>query len=153
MQTDRPTAVKWIVALAWVRLAVIVIAAGAAIAFTTPADSPFWEGFRRGWIERAGYELSTYGAREAGEMVGALLLPAILAVLLLTFVAWRKLIALRVVAGLALLLSLSQPLAWPITVTTLVLTFRDSTRAYLRRASPAVPSPATDLGPPTTTGA
>ena len=57
------------------------------------------------------------------------------AILMLLFVARRKLMGLRVVAAVWALLSLPNPLAWPLSVLTLVLAFRPSTKAYFQASS------------------
>ena len=130
MSATRPAAVTWIVVLAWVRLAIAACLIAIAIAFTSPLESADLEHFRRGWIRGAGFDWETYGAEQAGEVTGRILIPMILAVLMLVFVARRKLAALRVAAAVSFLVSIPVPLSWPVTLTTLVLAFRESTKRY-----------------------
>ncbi len=98
--TSKPAAVKWIIGLACLKLAAFALVAVAAIVFLSPFQSEVAQGFREGWLRAAGYTPQQYGSREAGEIVGRNLIPAVLAVLLLVFLGLRKLTALRVVAGL-----------------------------------------------------
>jgi hypothetical protein len=139
--TSRPPAIRWIVALAWLRVAAFVIVVLFAIAAVSPAGTEWMEGFRRGWLHRFGYSTSAYGEAEAGEIAGRALIPVALAAMVLIFVHLRKLMALRIVAGLSVLVSLTQPLGLLLTILTLVLTFRASTRAYCQGEPPS-PSPA-----------
>ena len=147
----RPLAVRWIIILSWLKIGLALVLAAVAIAFTSPMDSPNLEHFRRGWIRGAGHDWETYGAEQAGEVFGGSLIPVILASLMLVFVARRTLKGLRVAAAVSFLMSVTVPLSWPVTLTTLILTFRDSTTRYCedgvasgaRTITPPVDGPAT----------
>lgn len=129
----RPVAVKWLIGIAWLRPAVASFGAVLAVAFLTLPEGEWAQGFRRGWIERAGFDPVSYGPEQAGATIGGAFMPALLAALTLLFARRRHLIALRIVAGLLLLFALTAPLGLPLAVTGLVLTFRASTVEYCRR--------------------
>src|SRR5262245_39255980 len=132
LRTSKPAAVKWLIVLARLMLAVFTLVVILALVFVSPFQSDWLEDFRQGWIEGTGYIPEEYGYEQAGEVVGQETRWAILAGLLLLFVGRRKHTALRIVAGLSVLFALLQPLALLITVPILVLTFRNSTKAYCR---------------------
>ena len=130
MSSSRPAAVRWIVGLTRVRIAFGLLAIGAALFFLSPAESESLEAFRRGWVRSLGYTVDEYGPEQAGEVVGAGLIPLILSVLLLRFVAKRKLTALRVTSIVALIMTWSMPLMLPVAIATAILAHRQSTREY-----------------------
>jgi hypothetical protein len=128
----RPAAVKWIAGLAWLRLLVFGLFVVLAITFVNAAQSEWLEGFRRGWVRGTGHTPSEYGYEQAGEVVGAGLIPAILSVLLLVFAARRKLVPLRMVAVVNVVFCLAQPASLLLAVPTLILAFVRSTKQYCR---------------------
>ena len=130
--TTRPTAVRWIVALAWLRLVFVAMHVAIAFALLSPPGSEMMRGFRDGWLRGNGYAAATYGYYEAGEITGRAMIPALLAALMLVFVRRRKLTAMQVLAAVQVLLALAQPLSLLIAVPILVLTLRASTKAYCR---------------------
>ena len=134
MSAPRPTAVRWIVALTHVRIALGLVAIGASLYFLSPADSGSLEAFRRGWVRASGFSVDEYGPEQAGEVAGAALVPVILSILLLVFVAKRKLKALRVMSIVALIMTWTQPLLLPFALATVVLAHRQSTRDYCEGA-------------------
>ena len=140
MRTAKPTAVRWIVILSWLKIVIALLLAGVAIFFTMPMKSADLEQFRRGWIRGAGYDWERYGAEQAGEVFGRALIPMILAVLMLVFVARRKLTGLRVAAAVSFLMSVPVVLSWPVTLTTLILAFRESTKQYCTTESSEISS-------------
>ena len=82
----------------------------------------------------------TYGYEQAGEIIGRGFVLAMLSLLVLVFVRWRKLTGLRILAGLSVLFSLVvSPPSLLLTVPTLVLTLLHSTKAYCRVDAPAQP--------------
>jgi len=130
MSASRPTAVRWLVALTRVRIALGLIAIAASLYFLSPAESESLEAFRRGWVKASGFSVDEYGPEQAGEVAGAALVPVILSVLLLVFVAKRKLKALRVTSIVALVITWTQPLFLPLGVAAVVLAHRPSTKDY-----------------------
>src|SRR5262245_3208824 len=143
-QASKPTAVRWMTALAWIRIVISVFGLGLAIVFASPLpDSSTWlGGVRDGFAQRAGYKAGEFGAYQMGEMLADLSLAAAPAALIILFVARRNLTGLRIVAAVYVLLSLPNVLAWPLSVATLVLAFQRSTRAYCRAPSASEPSAA-----------
>jgi len=140
--------VKWIVALSRVRLTFALIIIGAAVIFTSPFESETLESFRRGWVGGTGYDIEAYGPAEAGEIAGSAFIPAMLSMLILTFIRRRKLKALRVVAVINLIASWTQPGALPLTIATLVLANRKSTQEYMDGGvAPPASSPARSAAP------
>jgi hypothetical protein len=137
MRSTRPAAVSWIVWLTRVRIVMSVIAMTAAIYFMSPSDSETVEGFRRGWVGASGFTLEEYGPEQAGEVAGTALVPLVLSALVLYFVRRRKLKALRVAAVVNFIMSVTQPLTWLITLTTVILASVKSTRDYMEGAKPA----------------
>jgi hypothetical protein len=131
MSAPTPTAVKWIIGLARVRIALVVLVIGLSIAFTSPSESPMVESFRKGWVGASGYTLEEYGAEQAGEVTGGALIPGILSALMLTFVRRRKLKALQVTSLVNLILGMTQAAGLPIAITIAVLAYRDSTKRYM----------------------
>jgi hypothetical protein len=140
--TSRPPAIRWIVAMAWLRVVACVIFVLVAIAAVSPARAEWMERVRQELVHRFGYSASAYSGGEAGEVVAGVLIPLALAALLLVFVHLRKLLALRIVAGLSVLYSLHTP-GLLLTMLTLVLAFRASTRAYCQAEPPSPVQPAT----------
>jgi hypothetical protein len=132
---SRPAAVRWIVALAWLRLALFALIVTVAVAFVTPFESQLLEGMRQGWLGHTRYPPEAYGYREAGEISGRAVIPALLAALVLIFVWRRRLIALRIAAALGVVFSLTAPLALLFNVPILVLAFLGSTRGYMQGES------------------
>jgi hypothetical protein len=137
MSSRTPAAVVWIVWLNRIRVAMSVIATVLSIYFISPADSEMVEAFRRGWVRSTGFTLEEYGPEQAGEVAGMALVPLALSLLILYFVRRRKLKALQVAAAVNFIMSLTQPLTWPITLTTVILASRKSTRDYLEEVKPA----------------
>jgi hypothetical protein len=126
----RPTAVKWIVALIRIRLVFSLIAVVAAIIFMSPAESETMESFRRGWVRGTGFDVADYGPEQAGEVAGGAMVPALLMGLMLFFVRRRNLKALRISAAVSAVLAVGHFFVLVMSIATLVLAFRDSTRAY-----------------------
>jgi hypothetical protein len=57
---SKPTAVKWIVALTWLRLVAFAAGVLLSIVFVSPRESDWFEDFCQGWIRGAGYVPETY---------------------------------------------------------------------------------------------
>ncbi len=154
MSSSRPTAVRWIIALARVRIALGLIAVAVSIYFLSPAESESLEVFRRGWVRASGFSLEEYGPEQAGEVAGAALLPVILSVLMLVFVAKRKLKALRVTSIVTLVMTWAQPLLLPLAVAAVALAHRKSVGAYCgegpARKAPMTRQPTSPRRPATT---
>jgi hypothetical protein len=93
---------------------------------------------RDGYMQRGGHAPGEFGPYQFGQMLADATLAAVPAALMLLFVARRKLMGLRVAAGVWVLLSLPNPLAWPLSVTTLVLAFRPNTKSYCQATSTSV---------------
>ncbi len=127
----RPTAVRWIIALTRVRLFLSLILIVASIAFMSPFDSEVIEKFRTGWVRGTGFDVSEYGPEEAGEVAGAAAVPAAVLALMLYFIRRRKLKALRVAATVSAVLAIGHFVALVLSISTLILVFRDSTRAHM----------------------
>ena len=137
MSSTRPATVAWIIALSRVRVVMSVIAMAVSIYFMSPAESEMLESFRRGWVRSTGFTVEEYGPEQAGEVAGTALIPLVLSVLILQFVRRRKLKALRVAAVVNFVMSVTQPLTWLITLTTVILASRQSTRDYMEGVKPA----------------
>ncbi len=133
----KPPAVKWIIVLTWAQLARVVLFTVVAIVFIYPFQSPELEAYRRGFLRGAGYVPEQYGYGEAGEIAGAASVPIVPAIFLLLAVWRRNIIALRVIALLGVIFSLSSALALLLAIPTLILTFLSSTAAYCRRELPS----------------
>src|SRR6185369_5728307 len=85
VRTNKPAPIKWIIALAWIRLAFLILASVLSIAFVSPIQSEVGRGFREGWIGAAGYAPEHYGPQEAANFVGRVSISTILTILLLVF--------------------------------------------------------------------
>lgn len=92
-------------------------------------------------MERGGYAAGDFGPYQIGQMLAHAMLAAVPALLMLLFVARRNLTGLRVVAGVWVLPTLSNPLAWPLSITAFVLTLQPSTKSYCQ-TTPATAPPA-----------
>jgi hypothetical protein len=141
----RPATVRWIVALAWLRVVAYAMLVVAANVFVASFGSGGLEEFRRGWIEALGYASSSYGAREAGAIAGSGFLAALFSGLILWSVHARRLAPLRAFACLGLLFSLQQILAIPLALTSAILAFQPSVRRYCQPGLPTLPPPAQAL--------
>src|SRR5262245_15639584 len=99
---NKPVAVKAIhflalFQIAWIALIILFVLYAAS---ADPQPDTFTFGFRTGFLQGLGYDPVTFGAREAGTVIGSLFLNTVLAGLILLFVRTRRLLSIRIVAVL-----------------------------------------------------
>jgi hypothetical protein len=131
--TPKPTAVKWIIALTWLRLAPFFLGIVLTNVFMLHFDSQWMEKFRNGFVGSLGYNPGSYSADNAAEVTGKLFADNLPALLLLVFLCMRKLMALRLAAAFSFLFDCTgKGWRWAVSTILLVLVFMPSTKAYCR---------------------
>jgi hypothetical protein len=84
------------------------------------------------FLRSGGFAGDQFGAYQAGEMLGAAIVAAVPAALVLWCLSRRRLVALRIAAIVWVLLALRSPQTLPLAVAAIVLALLPSTRAYCR---------------------
>tara|TARA_Y100000815_G_C13032389_1_gene383628 strand:+ start:192 stop:611 length:420 start_codon:yes stop_codon:yes gene_type:complete len=136
MTENKPLVVKIIIGIILLKLTIILLTIG--LFYLTkdldPTTITAMTGIRDGIIEK--FNLNSTGLEyEFGRLIGKLLIPAILAILTLTFVVNRKFWFALIVVSLDFMFGLSQ--GFPLlTIVILIMILTNPTRNYLKNTNP-----------------
>jgi hypothetical protein len=129
-----PGTMKAIMVLVYFQLLIALL-----ISFFSLALVDMWTGddefseYRAAIVQGLGYDPDTYGAYDAGRVLGTTFVAIALLTLALVFIWRRRMTLLRVVLSLAVILGFAVGSLPLIQVVTLALTFLPSARTYMRR--------------------
>ena len=134
----KPPTVKVMLVITFLQIAGIILVIGFALyaASVQPQGGSMSE-FRAGFLERLGYDPATFGPIEAGRIAGSFILDLLLAGLMLLCIRVKKLLGIRIIAGLGLCVAVASRGFPLVQVILLVLSFRNSTKQYCRGESEA----------------